>query len=78
MDTVLSQGLAISLSQIIDNKHVGISVKESSRMTPFIALKVLQFPFINLLWLGTVLMVTGFVMSIVRRAKLLKREPAAI
>ena len=72
LDTVLAQGLAISLSQIIDNKHVGISVKESSRMTPFIALKVLQFPFINLLWLGTILMVTGFVISIVRRAKMVK------
>ncbi|MEO8584168.1 MAG: cytochrome c biogenesis protein CcsA, partial [Flavitalea sp.] len=67
MDTVLSQGLAINLSQVVDNKHIGISVKESSRMTPFIALKVLQFPFINLLWVGTILMVTGFVMSIIRR-----------
>jgi cytochrome c-type biogenesis protein CcmF len=76
LDTVLSQRLAISLSQIIDKQHVGISVKESSRMTPFIALKVLEFPFINLLWLGTILMVTGFVMSIVRRARQLNRERA--
>lgn len=74
LDTVLSEGLALGLSQIIDNKRLGISVKESSRMTPFIALKVLQFPFINLLWLGIILMVTGFIMSIVRRVKLLKRE----
>jgi len=76
LDTVLSEGLAIALSQIIDNKKIGISVKESSRMTPFIALKVLQFPFINLLWLGTILMVTGFAMSAVRRAKLLRKEKA--
>jgi cytochrome c-type biogenesis protein CcmF len=74
LDTVFSEGLAIGLSQIIDNKRIGISVKESSRITPFIALKVLQFPFINLVWLGTVLMVTGFVMSIVRRAKLVRPE----
>lgn len=74
LDTVISQGLAVALSQIIDNKHIGISVKESSKLTPFIALKVLQFPFINLLWLGTILMVTGFTMSIVRRAKAIKRE----
>jgi cytochrome c-type biogenesis protein CcmF len=72
LDTVLSQGLAIGLSQIVDNKHLGISVKESTSMTPFIALKVLQFPFINLVWLGTILMVTGFAMSMVRRAKMLK------
>ena len=74
MDTVFAEGLAIGLSQIIDNKHLGIIVKESSQLTPFIALKVLQFPFINLLWLGTILMVTGFTMSIVRRVKLLRRE----
>jgi cytochrome c-type biogenesis protein CcmF len=55
---------------------LGIIVKESSQLTPFIALKVLQFPFINLVWLGTILMVTGFAMSMVRRAKLLKREKA--
>lgn len=72
LDTVAAEGLAIGLSQIVDNKHIGISVKESSRLTPFIALKVLQFPFINLVWLGTILMVAGFVMSIVRRAKMLK------
>ena len=74
MDTVFAEGLAIGLSQIVDNKHLGIIVKESSQLTPFIALKVLQFPFINILWLGTILMVTGFVMSMVRRAKLVKRE----
>ena len=76
MDTVYAEGLAIGLSQIIDNKHLGIIVKESSQLTPFIALKVVQFPFINLVWLGTILMVTGITMSIVRRVKLLKRERA--
>ena len=74
LDTVLSQGLAIGLSQVVDNKHIAVIVKESSRLTPFIALKVLQFPFINLLWFGAILMVTGFVMSIVKRVKLLKRQ----
>jgi cytochrome c-type biogenesis protein CcmF len=74
LDTVFAEGLAIGLSQIIDNKHLGIIVKESSQLTPFIALKVLQFPFINLVWLGTIIMVTGLVMSVVRRAKMVKRE----
>jgi cytochrome c-type biogenesis protein CcmF len=72
LDTLYSQGLAIGLTRIADDKHLEISVKESSRLAPFLALKVLQFPFINLVWLGTLLMVTGFVMSIVRRVKLLK------
>ncbi|HRE52335.1 MAG TPA: cytochrome c biogenesis protein CcsA [Flavitalea sp.] len=74
MDTIHSQGLAIGLSQVVDNQHVGVVVKESSRLTPFIALKVLQFPFINLIWAGVILMIIGFIMSIVRRAKAIKPE----
>jgi cytochrome c-type biogenesis protein CcmF len=75
LDTLYSQGLAIALARIVDDKHLEISVKESSRLAPFLALKVLQFPFINLVWLGTLLMVAGFVMSIVRRVKLLRPSP---
>jgi cytochrome c-type biogenesis protein CcmF len=70
-DTLYSQGLAIGLTRVADDKHVEISVKESSRLAPFLALKVLQFPFINLVWLGTIIMIIGFVMSMVRRIKLL-------
>jgi cytochrome c-type biogenesis protein CcmF len=33
-------------------------------------LKVYQFPFINLLWLGILVMITGLTMSIFRRVKL--------
>jgi cytochrome c-type biogenesis protein CcmF len=71
LDTLYSQGLAISLTRVVDNQHVEIGVKESSKLVPFIALKVLKFPWINLLWLGTILMVIGFVMSMVRRIQLM-------
>ena len=71
LDTVHSQGLALGLSGMGETGQFKIVVKESSRMTPFIALKVLEFPFINLLWLGTILMVTGFIMSVFRRVKLI-------
>ncbi|WP_207513091.1 cytochrome c biogenesis protein CcsA [Longitalea luteola] len=71
IDTLYSEGLAIGLTRIADDKHLEISVKESSRLTPFLALKVLQFPFINLVWLGVILMIAGFVISIIRRVKLL-------
>ena len=67
LDTVFSQGLAVGLSRVVDAQHVEISVKESSRLAPFVALKVLQFPFINLLWIGTILMILGFAMSMGRR-----------
>lgn len=74
VDTVHAQGVAVRLSRISD-KQLEISIKESSQLSPFVALKILQFPLINLLWLGTILMVTGFVMSIVRRVSLLKKTP---
>lgn len=70
MDTLYSQGLALGLTKVLPDKHLELSVKESSRMTPYIALKVVKFPFINLLWAGTVVMVIGMIMSIVRRLKL--------
>lgn len=71
LDTLYSEGLAVGLTRIADDKHLEISVKESSRLAPFLALKVLQFPFINLVWLGTLLMITGFAISMVRRIRLL-------
>jgi len=74
LDTVLSQGLAIGLSRVVDSRHIEISVKESNRLTPFVALKVLQFPYINLVWVGTVLMISGFIMSIFRRIKTLSKS----
>jgi cytochrome c-type biogenesis protein CcmF len=41
-------------------------------MVPFVALKVLAFPFIRLVWLGVLVMMIGFVMSLVRRIKLIR------
>jgi cytochrome c-type biogenesis protein CcmF len=70
-DTLISQGLAVRINRIAGDKKFEIGVKESSRMTPFVALKVLVFPMINLVWLGVVFTIVGFVMSMVRRIKLI-------
>lgn len=70
-DTIIAQNLAVQIARIGNNKSFEIGVKESSRMTPFIALKVMQFPLINLVWLGVVLVITGFIMSMFRRISLL-------
>jgi cytochrome c-type biogenesis protein CcmF len=69
-DTVHSEGLELSLLRVVDNQRLEIGVKESTRLTPYIALKVLQFPFIYLVWIGTVIMIVGLIMSMVRRARL--------
>ncbi len=71
IDTVFAEGLAVGLSRVADAQRIEISVKDSTKLVPFVALKVLRFPFINLVWLGTILMILGFVMSITRRIRLL-------
>ncbi len=70
LDTVITQNLAVGFSKVLDNHKIEISVRESQNMVPFVALKVYQFPLIRLVWLGALVMMIGFVMSIVRRVKL--------
>ena len=64
--------LAIGLRATDDTKTgaLDIGVKESSVLTDLLTLKVYQFPFITLLWIGVMIMVIGFVMSILYRNKL--------
>jgi cytochrome c-type biogenesis protein CcmF len=74
-DTVFAQNLALNLGKIIDHNKIELLVKESSSMVPFVALKVLQFPQINLFWIGALIMIIGFLMSIVRRIRALVSSP---
>ena len=68
-DTVFAQNLAVLLRKVADHNKVEILTKESSAMIPFVSLKVYEFPHINLLWLGILIMIFGFIMSILRRKK---------
>jgi cytochrome c-type biogenesis protein CcmF len=68
-DTVFTQDLAIRFNRVAENRKIELGLKESANMVPFIALKVLEFPQINILWIGTIIMITGFVMSIVWRRR---------
>jgi cytochrome c-type biogenesis protein CcmF len=40
----------------------------------YIILKAIEFPYINLLWLGTLVLLFGFMLSIIQRFKELKRR----
>ena len=75
-DTVLSQSLVFTLIRPgdLEKKEVEIGVKESSAILDFITLKVYEFPWINILWLGIVVMMVGFSMAIVRRVKMMQRS----
>ena len=61
--------LALGFSRVLENQEIELQVKESSRMVPFVALKVYEFPHINILWIGIILMTIGFGMSVVYRSR---------
>lgn len=68
-DTVTAESLIVQL-QKISGKKAELGVKEDDSILQYITLKAYKFPFINLVWLGTIIMVTGFMMSAVRRVQL--------
>jgi cytochrome c-type biogenesis protein CcmF len=68
----MSQSLVFSLIKPgdIQKREVEIGIKESSAILDFLTLKVYEFPWINILWLGVVVVTIGFIMAIIRRVKL--------
>ncbi len=69
-DTISSGKLMLQLNKF-DGNEAEIAVRES-KVDNFLTLKVYKFPFINLLWLGIIIMAIGFLVSMVRRIKLSK------
>ncbi|HZY36488.1 MAG TPA: cytochrome C biogenesis protein, partial [Mucilaginibacter sp.] len=67
-------GLKLRLSKIIPEKNkVEITVyQQPENKRPWVVMRALDFPFINLLWSGTLLMILGFLLSIFRRNKEIK------
>ncbi len=74
-DTLFSQNLAVKLGSVLNNKKIQLLTKESSDLVPFVSLKVYMFPQINLVWLGVLIMMTGFVMSIRNRRRTQVAKP---
>lgn len=70
-DTVISENLVFQLNKVEGNT-VEMGVKEPNSILEYVTLKAYKFPFINLLWGGVIIMVTGLIISIVRRVQLNK------
>jgi cytochrome c-type biogenesis protein CcmF len=68
-DTVIAQNLYLNFSGIAANKKFKINSKETDRLEDFITLKAYYFPYINLVWLGLVIMSCGFIVSLVSRVR---------
>jgi len=71
-DSVISQSLILQFNKVLDQKEgkLQIGVKEASAMTSLVTLKVYEFPMINILWIGVIVTVFGFWMSVYQRIKL--------
>jgi len=65
-DTVISESLVLQLQKVQGNQ-AQLGVKESNAVLKYVTLKAYKFPFINLVWLGTILIVTGFFISALHR-----------
>lgn len=68
-DSVFAQNLYLDFAGIASNKKFKINSKETDKLTDFITLKAYYFPYINLVWLGLVIMSTGFIVSLVSRVR---------
>lgn len=67
-DTLVAENLVIQL-QKVDGEKIELGVKESSSIMQYVTLKAYKFPFINLVWLGTIVMITGIVISLFHRRR---------
>lgn len=70
-DTLVAQSLIIRFNKLsdADGGKIELGIKEDKSIQDIITLKVYQFPYINLLWIGIVIMVAGFIISIVQRVR---------
>jgi len=69
-DTVYAQNMYVKFAGVKDDKKVKIGIKESDKLIEYLTLKAYVFPYINLVWLGLIVMALGLIMSVIKRAKL--------
>lgn len=74
-DTVHNQALYIRFDKILpQQKKIQLQVKQSGIVNDYIVMKAYVFPFINILWIGTLVMIIGFLMSIRTAYRKLSRK----
>jgi cytochrome c-type biogenesis protein CcmF len=69
-DTVAGHTLYTRLTRILPDENAAlIEYRQPGAMDDYIIMKAIRFPYINVLWIGTVLMVLGFFISLVKRIR---------
>lgn len=69
-------GLKLRFTKVLpEQKKVELQVFEKPQQAKdWVVFKAIEFPYINLYWVGTIVMVVGFLISIIRRRKEIKSE----
>ena len=68
-DTLYAQNLYVKFAGLSDGHKIKIGIKESESLIDFVTVKSYIFPYINLVWLGLIIMAFGILMSMIKRAK---------
>jgi cytochrome c-type biogenesis protein CcmF len=68
-DTIYAQNMYVKFAGVTDKQKIKIGIKESDKLIEYVTLKAYVFPYINLVWLGLIIMALGILMSAVKRAK---------
>jgi cytochrome c-type biogenesis protein CcmF len=77
-DTLTAEGLVFRL-QKSEGGVAEIGIKESDAVLKYVTLKAYKFPFIAIVWIGTVIMIVGFFISMVRRIRMNRsKKPAGV
>jgi cytochrome c-type biogenesis protein CcmF len=67
-DTIAALSLYTRIKKIIPNENAAeIEYKQPSAMNDYIIMKAILFPYINVLWIGTIVMIFGFLISLWKR-----------
>ena len=80
-DSLVQENLVLQLRKVDGNK-AELGIKESDSLMQYVTLKAYKFPYINVLWAGTIIMVIGFFISSWRRMsmnrKLAGKKPGPV
>jgi cytochrome c-type biogenesis protein CcmF len=67
-DTIPNLALYIRFDRILPaQKKIELQVKQSDVVNDYIVMKAYVFPFINILWIGTLIMILGFLLTFRKR-----------
>ena len=69
-DTLYAQNLFVRFVSVSDGKKVTIGIKESQQLIDFVTVKSYVFPYINLVWLGLIVMALGIAISMINRMQI--------